>query len=85
MESALAAKTGFMAQLCHSWIPAAGTVVSTGLATGPDFTQTTHPINIVTLTAELDKSKNSVQSVKLVFGPPPKKDEKAAGNLTPRG
>jgi hypothetical protein len=33
----------------------------------------TVPINIVTLTAQLDRSKNSVQSVKLVFAPPPKK------------
>ena len=31
------------------------------------------PISIVTLTAELDHSTNSVQSVKLVFAPPPKK------------
>jgi hypothetical protein len=34
------------------------------------------PINIVTLTAELDRSKNAVQSVKLVFAPPPKRAEK---------
>jgi hypothetical protein len=33
----------------------------------------TVPINIVTLTAQLDRSKNAVQSVKLVFAPPPKK------------
>jgi hypothetical protein len=31
------------------------------------------PISIITLTAELDHSTNSVQSVKLVFAPPPKK------------
>jgi hypothetical protein len=30
------------------------------------------PIHIVTLTAELDHSHNSVESVKLVFAPPPK-------------
>ncbi len=34
------------------------------------------PIHIVTLTAQLDHSKNSVQSVKLVFAPPPKPGEK---------
>jgi hypothetical protein len=34
------------------------------------------PINIVTLTAALDRSKNNVQQVKLVFSPPPKKPEK---------
>ena len=34
------------------------------------------PIDIVTLTAQLDRSKNSVQSVKLVFAPPPKMGEK---------
>lgn len=37
------------------------------------------PVNIVTLTAELDHSKNSVQSVKLVFAPPPKPGEKPQG------
>jgi len=36
----------------------------------------TVPINIVTLTAQLDRSKNAVQSVKLVFAPPAKKPEK---------
>jgi hypothetical protein len=35
------------------------------------------PINIVTLTAQLDRSKNAVQSVKLVFGPPPTKEPPA--------
>lgn len=40
----------------------------------------TLPIDIVTLTAQLDRSKNSVQSVKLVFAPPPKPGEKPAGN-----
>jgi hypothetical protein len=30
------------------------------------------PVYMVTITGELDKSKNSIQSVKLVFGPPPK-------------
>lgn len=34
------------------------------------------PINIVTLTAQLDRSKNAVQSVKLVFAAPPKSSEK---------
>jgi hypothetical protein len=34
------------------------------------------PINIITLTASLDRSKNAVQSVKLVFAPIPKKPEK---------
>jgi hypothetical protein len=34
------------------------------------------PVYMVTITGELDKSKNSVQSVKLVFGPPPKPGEK---------
>jgi hypothetical protein len=34
------------------------------------------PISIVTLTAELDRSKNNVQQVKLVFAPPPKKPGK---------
>lgn len=37
------------------------------------------PINIVTLTAELDHSKNSVQQVKLIFGPPPKPKEDTKG------
>lgn len=36
----------------------------------------TVPINVVTLTAQLDRSKNAVQSVKLVFAPPPKAGEK---------
>jgi hypothetical protein len=36
----------------------------------------TVPISVVTLTAQLDRSKNAVQSVKLVFGPPPKPGEK---------
>jgi len=33
------------------------------------------PISIVTLTAQLDRTKNNVQSVKLVFAPPPKPKE----------
>jgi len=31
------------------------------------------PINIVTLTGQLDRSKNAVMSVKLIFASPPKK------------
>jgi hypothetical protein len=33
------------------------------------------PIHLVTLGASLDRSKNNVQQVKLVFSPPPKKSE----------
>jgi hypothetical protein len=37
------------------------------------------PISIVTISAQLDRTKNNVQSVKLTFAPPPKKDEKPGG------
>jgi hypothetical protein len=40
----------------------------------------TLPINVITLTAQLDRSKNAVQSVKLVFAPPPKPGEKTQGD-----
>ena len=36
------------------------------------------PIDIVTITATLDRSKNNVQSVKLMFAPPDKSDKPAA-------
>lgn len=48
--------------------------VSFGVTKGISF-GVSIPVHIVTLTAELDKSKNNVNSVKLTFAPPPPKEK----------